>query len=1277
MPIVKPRAQDNSPETRAMEAMVRRPTSFGVEVEPTELLDLPDNRNVLERARDFNDGILSVTRDPDNLFNIHLRRSGVVSGLYSENMVHRIQGISISQLPDPNFNPYDLLDDDFKDQHPYLQEHFASGAVLDLPNEEAFWHWANRVKADYEDREKMAEYGLATNIIAGIPAIAIDTLTAGAALRAFGLGNTATQLADWTRRGSFLSRTGKMGVTAGALNLAQEELLRLNNPDRNVDETEAAAMAFGMGLAFGSAVPAFVKAKQGVSLRMSERQIARIQSDTVDYFALPQARDAEELIQMSRESLQKMLDEGGDPPASISAVITDETRPLIDALAEKYPGVEIVQHPDQANVDWLVQLRRVEKMSKDALPADGTNKLTTEYAKLLSMFAPGARVRGSLSSLARRASRTLWDDTTLTRESLEAPVSNVANSPAEALRWNLDAKMLEMRIGLERHLNDALASRGARIEYSFADGRTMSFGRKDIDAYGRAVTDYRRRVDTARRLGRELPDAPEAVRAAASDVDKYFKFMGEEAISARFLHEDLGELAHNPQRWKWFEVQRNKKVWIDKIYAQTLKYREIDYSTGKPLTETDRSVLDEVVDFKRDTRDLGRGLDADDRRAIRDLIEKYKEIDPDKALTEAEMRVDLGDDIMRRYNEEWDLWARGSVESTYETLVNIDNAHGVTHAMGSNAFKRRLLQIDQDEFSEFLVESLEDLVGGYHTQVAGRIAARQAIRNDALLVSDLKALGFDLEKADYDPNLLIAAVRKDFDDQMAVARGAGDMKNVDRLEASQRSTLNVLQAKLDELQGESLRINDPAASAGWRLFEKVSLRLPAMAFLGKVTVSSLTDLAAHAFTKGLTARHIKGTARSINLLKSVPDYGLEGLYVANSDMIRPTRALHNYDLDNLGEMRQYGVGRTARVLETFDKVSEAVQNTFFKLTGMNRWNRNQKRWMSTLYLFEFMRGAKKMAQAERLVRSGLSEADAIKKVGLDLQDAALLNRLGLNGARSDRLMRIVSEHGAAFDLKDGAKKKWANQAEFERFLEGEKGYVSPEFYAWKDLDRELFNTFTGAINRHVQDLIVEPKMMSRPLFNNTWIGRVFNQFQAFAFAWGNQHAHLAAQRPVHEQVGAIFLGVGVAGLVDAIHNQLSGRRSFDETAVQWAENPQGMVYGAINRSALTGWLVRPIGLLDQTPIGPGKLLGNNELSGTYSRPIEPSGFLLGPFGSWADNSAVAIMQSAYEGEVNNKRKRQLWNALPYHNLWFIEAAMRTAEAMDINTPQFTKPAARQ
>lgn len=330
-----------------------------------------------------------------------------------------------------------------------------------------------------------------------------------------------------------------------------------------------------------------------------------------------------------------------------------------------------------------------------------------------------------------------------------------------------------------------------------------------------------------------------------------------------------------------------------------------------------------------------------------------------------------------------------------------------------------------------------------------------------------------------------------------------------------------------------------------------------------------------------------------------------------------------------------------------------MSRKFATLTGINRWNTNLKRAMATIITQEVIDGARKMARAADLVDRGMKDAKAFAKVGLAPEDASRLGRLGFNADRSRRLMGILDQHGRDF--------------EGNRVTSAHKDYISPEYGRWWKADRDLFETLTYAINSETQNVIIEPKIASRPLMMNTWLGRAVFQFSSFANAWGLQTAPLIAQRPGYE-IGA-YMGVlvGLGAMVDALHNQLSGRRNIEDTIALWQKKPAGMLYGAINRSGLTGWLARPLGMLEQTPFGIAKRLGNERMSPQYTQPATVTG-QLGPFFGWADSLAQGAQRGLFTGDWSTKTQRQLWAATPYRNIWFLEMFNRLAEAAGYTTP---------
>ena len=97
-----------------------------------------------------------------------------------------------------------------------------------------------------------------------------------------------------------------------------------------------------------------------------------------------------------------------------------------------------------------------------------------------------------------------------------------------------------------------------------------------------------------------------------------------------------------------------------------------------------------------------------------------------------------------------------------------------------------------------------------------------------------------------------------------------------------------------------------------------------------------------------------------------------------------------------------------------------------------------------------------------------------------------------------------------------------------------------------------------------------------------------------------------------------------------------------------------------------------LGLLEQTPWGIAKNLGNDQLSTMYGRP-GPMVDQLGPFFSWSNRMYEGTLNALRDGGWNDRTARQLWGAVPFRNLWAVEAFNRAAERMGLGTPIGPEP----
>jgi len=958
---------------------------------------------------------------------------------------------------------------------------------------------------------------------------------------------------------------------------------------------------------------------------------------------------------------------GSESVRQVMFLRTPETADLIDAVRAKHGHrIEIVEHPQQGDIEFVLELERLDASLKDTQPANlGTvgNAVVgvmSSGVPLHGLDIPGPVAARAPSSLARRAARLWFDFSRPTQETLDNPATVNNRTPAEALKWNFDAARDSALTDVDDALRGGL--KGGGFVYRMASGETVQASNRFAGrrVFMRAVVDHLRQLDELKRGHRATAEAPEAVRKAAAAVRGYARRMGTEALGVNLLRELDPERIYVLRRWRSDLIRLNTADFNRRLLKAWGRNRDVDYETGAARVPDERPLMPEVLAGRpAGGSATGRGLTDDDVRIL------ASEVGDVSTINEGQLAASAGPDFLRRYLQEVDLYHEGAAKATIETLTKIDNRHGVEHGMaGGKVFMSRRLDINETEFAEYLDSDLDSLLGFYHRQTAGKIASRTAIKRDIEYWEPIvrQMTGESLASNSYDPGLIIQAVGKDFQSWLDVT--AANRPLQEQLELAMNRSIGekgILVHKLAELEGRPVFPGDSAAGAGWKLWgERNSLRLPYMAYLGKMTVSALTDLASAVFYRHLSPRKLGAMVDAVNGFAKLPNRRhLEGLYVANSDLLHSLRAMELGDVGGMVDSRAFGAGRTGRALQVTDSAMEWAAKKFGDATLINRWNTGMKRWTASLVMGEIIEGAGKMARVGDLMKGGASEAAAVAKVfGNSVEDAQRLARLGFNAERSARLVAMLERHGV---YRDGVAVADRHGGKIQA-----GHFVAPELHAWHADDPDLFEAFTGAVNAETMNLIIEPKVMSKPLASSMWIGRMFNQFQSFSFSWGNQLAPLAAQRPGYEVLQYAGLMVALGGVVDAIHNSLSGRRSFEDTAAAWRQKPAGMVYGAVNRSGLTGWLARPMGLLERTPLGPGRMLGNDQLSTMGARPDGMLG-QIGPFMNWTDQvskGATGVMN----GDFSSATQRQLWSATPWHNLWQVEGFNRLAEQMGYDTP---------
>ncbi len=757
------------------------------------------------------------------------------------------------------------------------------------------------------------------------------------------------------------------------------------------------------------------------------------------------------------------------------------------------------------------------------------------------------------------------------------------------------------------------------------------------DAVELAKQDLQNQFDAAAKQANAEIDAHAAKMAEAAPR----KAKADEAAKAKETEvkeiEDLIANADNyvTRRWLKHKIEGNKDRFTGLLKSQWQRNRQRDFKTNAPLAE--RPIIVEALDR----------LDPEDRAVLRQLG-----------------TIQADDGLAARYETAVDEYFTASAEGVYKELTDLNNAHGVPVIIKTPApLKGRVLQIDETAFREFLDQDAQSILGHYDQQLSGRIAVRIAIENSrGEWAPVVKALLN--EEFDGSVDQLIRASNAHFDNLLNAA--ADDAARA-KIKTAQKNMGLIVERKISELEGRPpLMDNGSAAEAGWRAVGRSLLRMPYMAMMGLQTVTNLMDLAGVVLMTGLDSRKIKLLASQFQMNGWLPTMSKRGLEAVASALDQT--GIRQMELNEVFEHPHDSAPATTlggRMAQGLDRGTAFIAQQFGRVTGINWLNATTRRMAGHLVLDLVVDGTRRMSKASKLMDElGIDQATAFHRVGLAVEDAQRLSRLGFSAAESDKLIDVLMKHATDAD----GNRPWQSAAEPRAAFMEFQGHVLPEYHAWYHTERAMFDRFTSAINSEVDNMIVRPKTLSRPFMNARWLGRAVNQFWGFAYAWSNQLAIATGQRPGMQQAGYLMSLIGLGAMTDSIHNHLTGRRSFDETAGLWSDpkTSMAMLYGAVDRAGVLGWLSRPLGIADREGFGPGSALGGDGVSSRYLGNVKGRLGYLAPAGDYLDKLAAGLLGAPTDG--SRKSWHMLRQSLPFQNLLHIQAVYRFTKDAGLPNP---------
>ena len=1184
--------------------------------------------------------------------------------------------VGFNDYAEPGFDPYKIATPEYLAKNPWMAKPYLNGTMDHVHSSAHLASIEARQEEDWRVRERLGQASLPYSIVGGILGSAPDIVLSARLGEIKGIAGAAQTVESWVTHGPVLSQLAKRAIEGAAVNLGQEELARAANPNRNVDEGDAARNALFMGAGFGVAIHgtiAGIKTLSGKYLPTAKSD--QIRADVGDSIAGPtinsfEAMGKSELEQATQSLRQPAATMGsataaefaGATPLSERAInqrAIDANKPQYTILrtkenAAQYDAFKAAQgdtavfneHPMQARYDLEQEMLSVR--------AEDLGAARNAATKATTLVGGNDRLLNSKSPFEIQAMRLMFDaavhDDAIAKGGLNAAARTI---PAEGHRMILQGEGAKRDAAFDQLFRQV--KNDTPFEYaSPITGERNVFGRGSFDKakFGEAMWD----TMAAYRTMSDLPsDLPKQLKAAIDIYHAHTNTMAEHAHGVGLL-----ETPHDPKKfyipqwWDTEKVSRDRSQFVDQLIAHQREQIKLD-AEGRVADPMAQPVIEEAISHDRTARAAGDvGLNADERKAISELASQNGGFD---GVTVADLAA-IDPALPERYRQELDILFERRAKNMADSILRLDAVDGMRAAVTPSVFKGKV-ELDQSVFKPFLRHDVFQNLAMYDHKVVGQIAARQAIKEIEAtpLGQKIEALtGKKLADEAYNPNLLGVAMRNEYQAIVDAASKAGDTKLADHVQEVRDKVLSAFESRMSELTGS----RTGTGAWGWSNFAARQIgKGVTMAYMGKSLLPNLAEVVNLQLVSRMTEKNM---GLFENLINSFAEHGRDYTNQFAIVLENQNRNLHNIDLGDIVSStdQRFGQGRTGRVLNAVDRFSTALTQGFMKTTGMPAFEGLKKRVAAGTISQGIIQDARKMVQAADLVKSGTKIDRAYKNVGLTEQMVRDMNVLGMNTDRARRLMAVIDQHGT--DMKTG-----------QRIDSTFDGVIHPEMEKWAAKDRDLFNAFNFAVNSKVADTITTPKILSRPLGAlkdnqlSPWAA-LFHQFQNFAYAYSNQTAAQVIARPATAQASYIAQTMAAAVAVDAAYKLVGGTYTPDGLIREWRDNPQGLAYSALNRSPLLGYFQRPIGSLESWGVGPGRLLGSPQLSTIYGHSAPNVGDMLGPGYGWFQNFMQGTVGALRDGTYDQPEVRHLWNALPFHNHLVVDGLRRFMESMDYEIP---------
>lgn len=448
--------------------------------------------------------------------------------------------------------------------------------------------------------------------------------------------------------------------------------------------------------------------------------------------------------------------------------------------------------------------------------------------------------------------------------------------------------------------------------------------------------------------------------------------------------------------------------------------------------------------------------------------------------------------------------------------------------------RRIILAPEQRRVGEnlgFLRTDLRAILESQHDQTAGYIAGNQALQ-DLGFANGLSDWGALLQRVadDYD------RLRKQVTDK--AAKGEKAPKTVEQLVAEQEKVTKDLGLLKDRLLGTE---NVGADKGGWAYWLSRKVREANFVRTGiDFGINSFNDIASVYLREGSLGRLLRDhggrAVREMRRAAEEDPSGFQAMVRATEYGMQGARMARALDTDDV--VSHHGIGARGtlkqRVTAAVDIGADWLSRKTNVLSGQHAWNR-------------FWKITAGIARSYKL-RDMVSMFDSLTAL-----EQADLGTLGIGRAEAVRIAKMIEKHSSTVD-----------------------GDWDPNLDAWLGTadGREAARDFRIAIERDMTRAISTPGIGDVPALMSNAVGRLWLQFQTFAFTFMNRVLVPASQRLATYKDAQALVGFAhlmwSSALVLAAKDLMRGEdpsRRF-ETNEGWARS----AYDIVDRSGLTTWM---------------------------------------------------------------------------------------------------------